>query len=144
MELNYGFGRMAPQAGVAGPGGHAVGALEGTIDWYKPASGVVHGWAVDRALAKGGVAPVTVIASVDASDVAATLASESRPDLVRAGVAPNAEHGFSLTLPAEAREALLGKGRHVLDVRIVGSPGTVVPRSLTEKSQVVCVDGVCK
>jgi hypothetical protein len=33
---------------------------------------------------------------------------------VEAGVAPNAAHGFSSTLPAAATATLLGQGRHVL------------------------------
>ena len=69
---------------------------------------------------------------------------ESRPDLVAAGVAPiNSEHGFTVPLGQLAVKALLGTGRHVLTVRVLGSPSTVVPRDLPSKSRIVCVDGKC-
>ena len=103
----------------------------------------VRGWAVDSALAGRGIAPVTVVVSVDGVPVASTLANEPRPDLVTAGVAPNAEHGFSATLTEAAAAPLLGAGRHVLKVRVIGSPSTVVPRGLPERSQVTCVSAVC-
>ena len=134
---------MSQGAGIAGPGGHAVGALGGTIDAFDSATGVVRGWAVDSSLAKGGWAPVVVKALVDGHASAAALALEARPDLVNAGVAPNPEHGFSITLPASSLANLTSNGTHSLELVIVGSPGTVVPRGLPEKSKMVCVNGKC-
>ena len=98
---------------------------------------------MDSALPKRGWAPVVVVAFVDGEAVSSTVADQSRPDLVSAGVAPNPEHGFSLTIPQSAFSRLQSNGRHVLLVRIVGSPSSVVPRELTEKTRVVCVSGRC-
>eukprot|EP00946_MAST-07B_sp_MAST-7B-sp1_P001728 g1728.t1 len=143
VELNYGFGRQAPGAGTAGPGGHSIGDLAGNVDSFVAAEATVRGWAVDSALPKRGWAPVVVVAFVDGEAVSSTVADQSRPDLVSAGVAPNPEHGFSLTIPQSAFSRLQSNGRHVLLVRIVGSPSSVVPRELTEKTRVVCVSGRC-
>ena len=143
VELNYGFGRQAPGAGTAGPGGHHTGDLEGNLDGFEAGDATISGWVVDTALPKNGWAPVAVVASVDGEAVASTLADESRPDLVKAGVAPNAEHGFHVAIPKSAASRLQGSGRHVLVVKAVGSPSSIMPRELTENSRVVCVSGKC-
>ena len=142
LELNYILGRQAT-GGPYGPGGAAVGALGGTIDSFDLATRRLRGWAVDSALAGRGVAPVTVAISVDGVPVASALANEPRPDLISAGVAPNADHGFTVVLAEAAAAPLLRAGRHVLSVRVIGSPSTVVPSRLPERSQVTCASAVC-
>ena len=151
VELNYGFGRMAPGAAQLGPGGKPVGALGGKLEALEKnndgngsaSTWSLSGWAVDTALPRGGWDPVTVTAFVDEAPVAAALASESRPDLVKAGVAPNPLHGFHVALPAAAAAQLLSAGRHTATVRVAGSPSAVVARALPETGVVVCVDGKC-
>lgn len=81
----------------------------------------VMGWAVDVALSGGGVPPVSVAISVDGQAVATVVAKLPRPDLVKAGVAPNPDHGFDVALPANIAHMLMSK-RHVVGARIVGSP----------------------
>lgn len=101
--------------------GH-VGGLGGSLDGVDVGSGAVHGWAVDTSLPAGGVGPVTVTLTVDGwLDVLSVLANEDRPDLPPAGVAPNAAHGFSSTLPTSAL-ATLQHGNHSVSARVVGSP----------------------
>ena len=79
------------------------------------------GWVVDAALAGGGVPPVAVELLVDGAPwggspaAAVVVANLSRPDLVPSA-APNAAHGFSLTLPGSA--SLLA-GTHRFDARAV-------------------------
>ena len=80
------------------------------------------GWVVDAALAGGGVPPVAVELLVDGAPwggspaAAVVVANLSRPDLVPSA-APNAAHGFSLTLSSSA--SLLA-GIHRFDARAVG------------------------
>lgn len=142
VELNYVLGREAP-GGPLGPGGALVGNLAGRIDGFEPTTYTVHGWAVDSALAGRGRGPVTIVLSVDGAPVLSVLAKQRRPDLVPAGVAPNAEHGFEVVLPVDAAKTLLGAGQHVLSARVVGSPSTVVPATLPERSEIICQAGVC-
>jgi len=91
-------------------------------------SGAVAGWALDTSLPGGGVPPVTVQITVDLKVVAQVTADGYRPDLVTAGIAPNAYHGFSVALPSEA-VAALQKGAHLLDAFVVESPSsTPIPQ----------------
>lgn len=105
------------------------------------ASARVWGWAVDLLLPGGGLAPVHVQVAVDFSVVVANAsAAQPRPDLVRAHVAPNADHGFDITLPP-AVAAALGAGRHVVEVAVVGGPSCPdVPCQLMSSPHCV-VDG---
>merc|ERR1719201_2619733 len=145
VELNYVFGRQAPNSSVLGPGGHPVGALVGRIDpdgWTADTS-TVTGWVVDTALPRGGWGPVAVVIFLDGEPVGSTLASNPRPDLVKAGLAPNPNHGFDFELDKEHARRLMGSGRHVLTAKAVGSPGSVLPRPLNQKGTIVCVGGNC-
>ena len=146
VPLNYGLGRMAPGAGKVGPAGHAVGALNGRLDAVTVGpSGVVtvSGWAVDT-LGKGaGTAPVTVLVSVDYTPIAASLAVGYRPDLPKAGVAPDAYHGFAIELPENASKQLLSPGKHIVIVKAIGTPSTTIPLMLPGASSRRCVDGNC-
>jgi PKD repeat protein len=54
-----------------------------------------YGWAYD---ADGGTQPIYVHIYIDGRFYTSILANGSRPDLVSAGVAPNAEHGYSFTI----------------------------------------------
>ena len=130
---------------MLGPGGHPVGNLEGKLDGFHSDDNgtTVSGWAVDTALPRDGWGPVVVVILVDGEAVGSTLASADRPDLVKAGVAPNPNHGFSFLIPDRAVRVLMGNGRHVLTVKAVASPSSVVPFALPEKGTVVCVDGKC-
>ena len=144
VELNYGLGRSAPGHGDAGPNGARVGALGGNLDGVELHGGSnasCSGWAVDTLLPGGGTGPVTVVLSVDHAPVASVLALADRPDLPKAGVAPNAAHGFVVQLPAAAARALQGAGRHVLGAKVVGSPSSEFPRFLPEKHQIFVCDG---
>jgi hypothetical protein len=148
VELNYGFGREAVNASKAGPSGMALGCLEGTldgVDFGDDGSVSVRGWAVDPLLPRGGWGPATVVVSVDFAAAAAAVALLPRPDLVKAGVAPNPDHGFELVLPAAVAKVLTGPGRHVVGVKAVGSPSALMPRPLPMVSEIFICDGkVCK
>ena len=56
-------------------------------------------------------------------------------------VAPNAAHGFTVDLPHTAAATLLGKGRHLLEARVLGSPATAIPTLLPEGSAIWVCDG---
>jgi hypothetical protein len=59
----------------------------------------VHGWAWSEQARKGGWAPVAVEVALDgAAAVTVPAANVTRADLVDAGVAPNAQHGFVLAV----------------------------------------------
>ena len=62
----------------------------------------VNGWVVDTALPGGGLAPVTVRIDVDGVTVSTVVANASRPDLVKAKIAPNAAHGFNAHVSLQA------------------------------------------
>ena len=69
------------------------------------------GWAVDPLLPGGGVPAVTVAFTIDgapASPPLTVVANQPRPDLVRAGLAPNPDHGFVLVLPAAVARSVSG------------------------------------
>lgn len=76
----------------------------------------VTGWCWDRKFAGGGVPPMTVRVSVDSKVVVAfAIANITRPGVPGTG-APNAEHGFSVTLPSDVAAQLAGPGTHALRV----------------------------
>ena len=64
---------------------------------------IVAGWVVDTALPGKGLAPVTIKVVVQQGSSAPTtytaMANVSRPDLVKAGMAPNPNHGFTVVIP---------------------------------------------
>ena len=128
------------QAMLSGDATGLGGKLE-VVQLHGGASASCTGWAVDTLLPGGGVGPVTILLSVDAAPVASVLATVDRPDLPKAGVAPNAAHGFSVALPAAAARALQGPGRHVLTAKAIGSPSCSFPRPLPETSQLCVCDG---
>eukprot|EP01046_Picozoa_sp_COSAG06_P039504 COSAG06_NODE_4679_length_4042_cov_4.646704_2_plen_339_part_00 len=57
------------------------------------------GWAVDEELSNGR-GHATVQITLDGTVVASGVANLPRPDLVKAGVAPDPNHGFTIPLPA--------------------------------------------
>ena len=87
--------------------------------------------------------PVIVRLLLDGDVVGSVLSNGYRPDLVRAGVAPDAYHGFSFVL-SKAVQTRASSGSHTLAVQVVGSSSSVVATELSEKSTVVCQDGTCK
>jgi hypothetical protein len=140
MELNYGLGRMAA-ATERTP--WRLGELRGRLDFHglDNSNITLRGWVVDPLLPKNGSMPVTVVISVDGRPVLSQLANEPRPDLVTAGVAPDPEHGFVACLPKSATTALMGPGKHVLDVHAIGGPNCPSPARLPEFSEVMVCDG---
>jgi hypothetical protein len=147
VEANYVLCREAPIPNP-GPSGLAVQYLRGNLDDVgisSPNGSVaVIGWAVDPLLPAAGWGPVTLQCLVDFLPVHAAVASVYRPDLVKAGVAPNAEHGFAFELPPSAAAALLAPGRHLLQVFAVGTPNAAVPTMLPERGhQWVCGGQLC-
>jgi len=104
--------------------------LRGNLDGIRPGPGgagappCVGGWAVDSTLPRGGWPPVNVTVVLDSSQgppLARVTASESRPDLVKAGVAPNPNHGFSVCF-SDAQWRQVGAGKHALALSVRGSP----------------------
>lgn len=138
LELNYGMGRMAH---TAHPGnGHANGMLD-SVRVESRAAVLVSGWVVDTAHAAGW-SPVAVVVRVDDEPVAAAVANEPRPDLPKAKVAPNAEHGFSIHLNTNV-SARLSSGSHSISVAAVGSPSTEQPFLLRGSPICVCNGAIC-
>jgi len=62
-----------------------------------------------------------VLDSSQGPPLARVTASESRPDLVKAGVAPNPNHGFSVCF-SDAQWRQVGAGKHALALSVRGSP----------------------
>ncbi|HBX50877.1 MAG TPA: hypothetical protein DEH02_07400 [Bacteroidales bacterium] len=77
----------------------------GFLDNVSQTSG--SGWAYDQ---DAGTLPIDVHIYIDGRFYAAVTANQSRPDLVTAGITPNAEHGFSFTItgydPTRAHEVI--------------------------------------
>ena len=96
--------RAALRGALDGVGG--VGAPHASC---APACGAksytVAGWAVDPLL-DGGRTPVNVSILIDGEVVVTGLADHPRPDLVKAGVAPDPKHGFTIALPASVAAKL--------------------------------------
>jgi hypothetical protein len=108
--------------------------LRSVFDGLKAGAGEkefhITGWVVDPNLAGGGIPPVNITLEVDLSwDGVVYVASVSRPDLVKAKVAPNADHGIDLTLTGDIATRLAAKGKHVVTIRalversVVGGSG---------------------
>ena len=136
LELDYILGREAHVPSKP----HAAGVLDGVF--HLSAEPAIRGWAVDTALPRGGLRPVAVQVSVDSYPVSAVLAAARRPDLVPAGVAPNAEHGFNCTLPPEVA-VRLQHGKHTIDVHVIGSPSSEQPWPLEGSPICVCDGLIC-
>ena len=101
----------------------------------------VHGWAVDPLMAGAGVPPVTLQITLDFAIVAANItASLPRPDLVKAKVAPNPDHGFSFTFPANMTQGLR-HGRHLIGVQAIGCPSCSAGPVPLIKSPLCLVNG---
>lgn len=122
------------------PSGRAKGIV-GNLDGVSvtPHAAGVHGWADDHGTAGGGLPPVQVEAHIDFRAVARAVANMSRPDLVPAGMAPNALHGFNMSL-GDAAVSLLQHGRHLVQVFISGSPSCLGLCELSSSPMCV-VDG---
>ena len=77
---------------------------------YLGDDGSIYGWAYDK---DGGLDPVSINIYVDGLLFKNILANRMRPDLVSAGVAPNAYHGFAFTMSG------LSPGRHTVDIMAI-------------------------
>jgi hypothetical protein len=153
FELNYDQSRQ-DIGGHGHPGlGAAGGVLDSIICPSSSGGALVRGWAVDACAALLGPAelhtscprsfdPVAVTIRVDGALVAAAVADKSRPDLPKAKVAPNAEHGFTVTLGENATRALCS-GRHAVEAHVVGSPSSEQPWQLNASPMCVCEGKAC-
>jgi hypothetical protein len=87
----------------------------------------VHGWAWDEGAPNAGQAPVVVRVSVSGLSTPVTpittLANISRPDLVVAGVAPNAEHGFQIQFDLSPNKI---DGSYKVTAEFMAANGTMV------------------
>jgi hypothetical protein len=105
------------------PVGSAQKTVDGVIDKLQlspPTAAHIQGWAIDGALGAGKY-PATIVVRVDGVDVGTGIADEPRSDLVQHGVAPNAEHGFHISLE-KSMAATLQTGEHKLEVLADGAP----------------------
>lgn len=103
---------------VRGPDASCAGSrMRGDFERIEVSAAniTVFGWVVDPLLPGNGTAPVPVRVTVDGVAVIDAVADVSRSDLVKAGVAPNPQHGLAVTLPA-ATFAALQTGSHELAV----------------------------
>eukprot|EP00038_Savillea_parva_P011208 m.195897 g.195897 ORF g.195897 m.195897 type:complete len:659 (-) comp19652_c0_seq1:128-2104(-) len=111
---------------LLGPGAGCAGTMRGFFEGVavtSPTDVAVRGWVVDPLLPNNGSGPVNVRVEVDGVKVMDAVANESRPDVVKAGEAPNPYHGYDVRLPTAAATALL-TGKHRVDVLASGSaPG---------------------
>ena len=146
IPLNYGLGRAAPDVPLSpGPNGMECGrGVSGSLDVFNVTTGVLGGWAIDY---MGGAMPVTLQVLLDGDVVGVCLANTYRPDLVPAGVAPDAYHGFSYLLEENVLKRLSGRNEsHVLSLLAVGTPSSIVPVGFgagAHSSHVVCRSGIC-
>ena len=124
--------------------GGQPGVLESNFESLTVQSSNVSvvGWVVDTSLPGGGVAAVRVDVTVDVVNVGSFVASVPRPDLVKAKVAPNPDHGFDATLPNDVAK-MLQSGKHVVDVWAVGSPLCLGPVRVVGSPICTCDGVVC-
>ena len=102
----------AAAASATPPAGPIQGALDSVTPELDGTVGV-QGWAVDHAGPGGGRTPIAVGVAVDGKIVYSALANTNRPGLVKAGVAPDPDHGFVATISAGvAAAAGIGWGSH--------------------------------
>jgi hypothetical protein len=89
---------------------------------FAPSTQVLQltGWALDTSLAGGGVPPVRVAIAIDGKPVLNVTADLPRPDLVKAHIAPNPDHGFLVTVPPELASSLR-TGRHTITATAEGT-----------------------
>lgn len=126
--------RMAPQQQP----------LRSAFDFLALESGKLRllGWVVDPNVAGGGLAPVNISLEIDlALDGERYVANVPRPDLVKAGVAPNPDHGFDLTLTG-AVATRVSRGKHLVTVlAAMEEPGQGVPTGWTSIGSKCTCDG---
>eukprot|EP01052_Picozoa_sp_SAG31_P048377 SAG31_NODE_10096_length_1183_cov_1.559963_2_plen_162_part_01 len=106
--------RAAPKVAadaIRGSLDNIVGAGSGCHPQCGATALSVSGWAVDPQL-DGGRTPVNVSLLVDGKVVAVGTADLPRPDLVKAGVAPDPNHGFVIALPGRVAQALGVPSQH--------------------------------
>ena len=142
LEDDYGMGR-AVHTTVRGLGGSFDTVSVTPSSSSQAATAVVTGWAVDGALPGGGVPPVTVRITVNRTRAAVVSATVPRPDVVKAGDAPNPDHGFSLQLPSGVAAALAGPGMHYVEAWAFGTPGSLTPWLLPNSPHCVCAGQPC-
>lgn len=110
----------------------------GTLDPLATAVGFppsvsMHGWAWSTAAPKGGLAPVVVTIKIDGAEVLTVLANYSRPDLVAAGVAPSAGHGFVVGIPPAACRKMR-HGKHTISATAALAAGGMPSSQHTDGS----------
>lgn len=130
-------------------------SLDGIV--YSAAAKTVTavGWVVNPTLAGGGVPPVSVrvVAQIgDAAPITVTaLANQPRPDLVKAKMAPNPDHGFSVSIPYTAppadplsRAAWSSFPKPTITVDVFGIvPPNARPVELNNAPMCVCGTAAC-
>lgn len=122
--------------------GEFKSSLDGVVPGGKNGGLTVRGWAVDTSTEGAGRGPVSVEIKIDGASIGTFVANTSRPDLVKAKIAPDPMHGFEVPLsPKQVSE--LAKGFHTVDVMGTGTLMTA-PRRRVEKSPACICDGaVC-
>ena len=106
---------------LLGPGAGCTGPMRGLLEQVVMDDGGarVSGWLVDSA-SRGGRGAVPFRVAVDGEAVLEGLANLSRPDLPKAGVAPDPLHGFDVVLPPAAAGKLRKSGVHCVSVLATG------------------------
>lgn len=112
---------LVKAAGASCVGGKMKGDFERIA--INPGTGTVavEGWVVDPLLGNG-TAPSNVSVWIDGTPAAYAVANVYREDLVKAGVAPNPNHGFDILLGTNAT-TFLRHGNHT--VAVVASSAAV-------------------
>ena len=115
-----------------------TGVLNSNIDalTLKGSTVTATGWVVDTMLPGRGIAPVKVIATTNNGiKIGETIANLNRPDLVKAGIAVNPEHGFNFQFP------LNGGGNNALqfiNLWAIDSPSSMFPIRLVGSPKCIC------
>ena len=132
---------------VKGPAASCTGSgMRGDFERVvvNASSGAVSvlGWVVDPLLRGSGVPPVAVRVLIDGVAAATAVADVFRPDLVKAGVAPNPQHGFAVLLDAAAT-TLLQHGTHRLAVAATSAAPGCGPFSWRPPGPILSAGCVC-
>ena len=121
-------------------------SMRGNTDGIFPQDGsaCIRGWAVDPIMEGGGVPPVSITIVVDddrMTPYATIVANTPRPDLPKAGEAPNADHGLDLCLPKSYWTGTLSKGKHNVTLYATGTPMTTPYHWKLPESPICLSDG---
>eukprot|EP00943_MAST-04B_sp_MAST-4B-sp1_P003658 g3658.t1 len=126
-----------------------TGVLSSHIDSFKIVGNNVSasGWVVDTMFPGRGLAPVKVIATKNGVKIGETIANISRPDLVKAGIAVNPQHGFDFTFQFKnyinSAAGISDSTLQMINLWATDSPSTTFPIRVAGSPKCVCGQMLC-